>query len=478
MTTTETGVVLARKETGSQFLHRLLREAAQAFPELAGAQVPADASRFKREYGDALVRFEAARIASPNRVAIARHLLAATHGSLALRAGGRDEPLLDALRRTEPAPPTERHPAASFEGLEPAVPLDGKLYRGREVLEAIDRLREAHHLTHAAHAGLRWIVERAQAQGGRLDLRGERFALLGAGAELSPAPLLLAAGATVRWVDVKPPARAAGTVTRPGGDDLLTRPLEVAASLREFAAQGPVHLGLFAYAPGASRELRLAGVMDALVHALGAEVVKSVSLYVSPTSPGEMQPEDLAVMEHRRVNPKAWQRGFALARTLKGPGFSGTSAAPVARAIISLQGAAYQAAQYLTKLISAEVLAADGLDGRPVVLSANVAGITNTRSLSHPLFQVAFQGAPAFGVRIFEPDTTRALSGLLMLSDLLDPASQPAAGASELDRARHARRRQIHGGTYDLPWQFESAVRTAAVIGVGKRPDLLLRRAR
>jgi hypothetical protein len=84
-------------------------------------------------------------------------------------------------------------------------------------------------------------------------------------------------------------------------------------------------------------------------------------------------------------------------------------------------------------------------------------------------------------MRIFEPDTTRALSGLLMLHDLLNPAAPGAAThshASPADRARAVRREQIHGGVYDLPWQFESAVTTAAVLGVGKRPDLLLRRAR
>jgi hypothetical protein len=110
-----------------------------------------------------------------------------------------------------------------------------------------------------------------------------------------------------------------------------------------------------------------------------------------------------------------------------------------------------------------------------------VAGITNTRSLSHPLFQIAFQGAPQFGVRIFEPATTRALSGLLMLHDLLNPDAPGAATKQyddELARAKAVRAEQIHGGVYDLPWQFESAVKTAALLGMGKRPDLLVRRAR
>ena len=46
-----------------------------------------------------------------------------------------------------------------------------------------------------------------------------------------------------------------------------------------------MHVGLFAYAAGASRELRVAGAMDAIVRSLGTNVVQSVSMLVSPTSP-------------------------------------------------------------------------------------------------------------------------------------------------------------------------------------------------
>ncbi len=377
------------------------------------------------------------------------------------------------------APATLGQAFSGTPGLTLELPLDGRVYRGREVLEAIDRLFAAHHLSRAAALGLRWLVDFVEANGGRLDLTGQRFALLGASAELSPAPLLLAAGATVRWLDVKPPppeTRGAFIATR-DGDDLLARPHEAIAALRAFAEEGPVHVGLFAYAPGKSRELLLAGVMDALVRTLGPGVVKSVATYISPTSPGEMQAEDLAAAEHLRASPTWWQRAAALSGALQGPGSYGG----VARTVISLQGAAYQAAQYVTKRIAAEVLAADGLGGQSVTLSTNVAGITNTRSLSHPLFQIAFQGAPSFGVRIFEPALTRAVSGYLMLHDLLNPQAPAAAGQQSeapLARAKAAHVEQIHGAAYDLPWQFESAVKTAAVVGLTKRPQVLLRRGR
>ena len=473
------GVVLAGGETGSVFFQRVLQQTAAAFPRsFAGLQVPAG-SAFKKTYGDAVVRFEAARLAGGERVAVARALRGATFASLHLSENGQSAPVLEALRQQVAPPPTVQR-AASGGPTPVEVPLDGTVYRGRQLYDLVGRLHDAHHLTDAAARALRWMAEQLDAREGRLDLRGERFVLLGASAELSPVQLLLDAGAEVRWLDVKPPPatlHGTGTVVASAQpDDLLTRPREAVAAIRAFAAHGPVHLGLFAYAPGASRELRLAGVMDAMVQTLGPTVVKSVSLFISPTSPGELQPEDAKVAASRADAPKWWQRGFATVRSLEAPGAFGTPA--VARAVIGLQGAAYQAAQYLTKIISSEVLAADGLEGAPVTLSANVAGITNTRSLAHPLFQVGFVGAPRFGVRIFEPATTRALSGLLMLHDLMNPQA-PAAATSQPGveaRAKAVHSEQIHGGVYDLPWRFETAVRTAALLGAAQRPGLLFKR--
>jgi hypothetical protein len=96
----------------------------------------------------------------------------------------------------------------------------------------------------------------------------------------------------------------------------------------------------------------------------------------------------------------------------------------------------------------------------PVTVSANVAGITNTRSLAHPLFQAAFIGAPRFGVRIFEPATTRALSGLMILSDLLNPrsASHPnTLMTNPSAKVRALLSQQVHGGIYSLPYKLRSA---------------------
>jgi hypothetical protein len=149
---------------------------------------------------------------------------------------------------------------------------------------------------------------------------------------------------------------------------------------------------------------------------------------------------------------------------------------------VSIQGLSYQAAQYISKLLAAETFAVYGtdLDGttrRPLTVSANVAGITRTRSLAHPLFQAAFIGAPHFGVRIFDPAETRGLSGLLILHDLLNPNAPGAAGVQPVDVRKKASAllsQQVHGGIYSLPYVLEHAIRIAALIGMGRKPSLLL----
>ena len=478
------GVLLPDGETGSAFFHRVLLETAARFPDaLGGARLPRDPRLFKRQYGDALVRFEAARIASKDRVAIAQDLAERTLASLRLAVDGTPLPLLEALKKPSDAPPVETKKFSGKPGLQARVPFEGRVYEGKDVLTLVDRLHEDHHMSDAARAALVWIVEHIAAQGGALDLSAHKFALLGAGAELSPLSMLLQGGATVLWIDVKPPrledeGALAGTLVHTlAGDDLLNHPRAALALVRRFAEGGPVHLGMLAYAPGQSRELRVASVMNAMAQVLGSKAVRSLSMLISPTSPGETQPEDARVAEARGRSPQLWQRALDLGRALPRPGHYGTSEQPVARAIVPLQGPGYQAAQYLAKIVTAEAFATAGLEGGgTVTVSANVAGITNTRSLSHPLFQVAFVGAPSFGVRIFDPETTRALSGLLMLHDVLNPKAPGAAANQSADKAKAIRAQQVHGGVYDLPWQFDSCVRVAAVLGAGKKPNLLLRR--
>jgi hypothetical protein len=489
------GVVLPTGHTGSSLFHAVLAEAVAEYPQaLGGARFPAAAGAFKREYGAALARLEAARTASPERAAIARFIVRRTQEALRFAGESGSVPLIEHLRTAAPKETLTRARLGGTAGLAVEVPFEGKVLHAREVLDLIERLYDAYQLTGAARTALGWIVDHIAQRGGKLDLRGQRFVLLGAGAELAPTRLLLRAGASVLWIDPADPARAlagesglSGVLVRaPDACNLLERPREIASAITQFAAEGPVHIGMFAYAGGASQEWRLGAAMTAITASLDPALVRSVSLLVSPTTASVLGQESLRAEGVRRAGTPAWQQLLATARLLQAPGHYAEHGQHVALATVSIQGLSYQAAQYISKIAAAETFAAYGTglhDQRaaaPVTVSANVAGITRTRSLSHPLFEAAFAGAHHFGVRIFDASTTRALSGLLILHDLLNPSAPGAAasGGEARERAARLHTQQIHGGIYGLPYVLEGVIRAAAVAGLSRKPSLLLKKKR
>jgi len=489
-TNKEHGVVLPKGHTGSSYFHHVLQQAVAAFPgALSSARLPADAKTFKREYRDALVRFEAARVASLQRVQIARLIATRTQADLMYASESGSLALSDHMAEL---PETVELRTISGNGtkpgLTPSVWFEGRHYVRREIVGLCERWVETHQMTQAALEAVRFIIELIEERGGTLDLRGESFAMLGAGAELAPTPLLLKAGARVLWVDVAEPNERLSPddlcgelVVADSARDILNAPQHVAAALTQFAGSTPVHVGMFAYAAGASREWRLGAAMNAIVRRLPPSLVRSLSMFVSPTMPASVQPEDAAAAIKKLSRAPAWQNVARSLGLLATPGQLHRDGACVANAIVSIQGLSYQAAQYVSKVAAAETYAVYGtraIDDTtdPVIVSANVAGITNTRSLAHPLFQAAFVGARRFGVRIFEPATTRSLSGLLVLADLFNPNAPGNPDTLSLrprDKASALLSQQVHGGIYSLPYELEAAIRVAAVVGMAQRPKVL-----
>jgi hypothetical protein len=486
------GVVLPTGHTGSSLFHSLLTQAAAEFPGALGAvELPRSSGSFKREYGEILARFESARVVAPERVDIARYLVKKSQASLEFAEADRRIPLDEYLTTTVASPTFTSVQLGAADGFRPELTFDGQIHRGRSVCAVADRMVEAHHMTKAARDALHWIVQHVESQGGSLDLRGQNFVVLGAGAELAATRMLLAAGARVLFIDVAEPtkllASSAGLsgmlVTPSTGGNLLEQPREVLAAIRGFAQEhGPVHLSMFAYASGSSQEWRLGSAMTAIATHLPADALQSVTMLVSPTTAASLQPESLEAAKAGLRTGARWKTALWRTGLLGAPGhFSGHGAA-IARATVSIQGLSYQAAQYIAKLAAAETFAVYGNDlgavkRRPLTVSANVAGITRTRSLAHPLFQAAFIGAPHFGVRIFDPAETRGLSGLLILHDLLNRAAPGSASVQPGDVRKKASgllSQQVHGGIYSLPYVLEHAIRIAAVIGMGRKPSLLL----
>lgn len=467
-------VLLADSITASALLHAVLVDAVAAFPaDLANARLPERADAFRADYREALPRFEAARLASPERFRIARHLAGATQRRLVWQDADGSRPL-DALLAEPGEPlPLEERAARGAPGWRPDLVYRGERWDAQRLAELGGELVRRNVITTQASDALTRVAAQLP-EDGMLRLPGRRIVVLGAGAEMAPTRIWLEAGADVLWLDVVPPPEDLLTSERPSGRlywpgasvNLLERPQEVLATIRAFAADGPVDLGLYAYAPGQARELRLTGVMNAFVNALPPELVASVTMLVSPTTPTGLDAQDRAAMDARLAARPAWEAMLARLGLLgSGTGRVECGDAAVVRSVVAIQGASYQAAQYLGKTIMAECWASHGAPQRetpaPLRVSANTAAITRTRSLDHPVFAAAFGGAGAFGVETFTPRQSRRVNGLLALDDWLR-REPPMPGAV-----------RVHGGIHTLPYPLEPALKVAAGFGFVRSPRLL-----
>jgi hypothetical protein len=473
---TDRGVRLPSGASASSALFRLLANACERFPSLSAAQLPESSRAFRRSFPEALVRFEAVRLAGADRSAVAAFLVEASHAALLAGPADAELPLCEAVRVASEPVATDVTPLAGKGRLVPEIPYRGALHRGAGIRALAEDLAERDLLGARARAALLWLLDHALDGAGELDLSERRFALLGAGAELAPTPLLLEAGAEVLWIDRTAPPEALGKDSALSGRlrlprkpiDLLESPEAAVATLARFAESGPVDLGLYAYAPGAGREWRLEAAMNSIVDALPRGAIRSVSLLVSPTAPLPLGPGERSARERHRLARPLWYR------MLDGVGLLGSDTpvrvgdVEVPRLVVALQGASYQAAQYLEKVLAAEDWLAR--PQRDFSVSAIVAGISQTRSLSRPLVEAAYAGAAAFGVETFAPETTRALNGLLTLHDLLNGKAPGAVGATDADALLAER---FHGGFHVVPNAVDPSLRVAAGIGLVKRPALL-----
>ena len=484
--------------SASQLLHQILRAAVEQFPdELTAAELPEDPHAFRAEYATCLPRFEAARVASSQRTAIARHLAAESRRRFVWVVGDEETPLIDAM--TEPQPPLDLDTIAfsGTPGWKPQLPIvDGSAGTGAAIEDYAAGLVGRSSATAGVAESVTWLLTDGVDTGGTLDFSTRRIAILGGAAELAPATQWLAAGAHVLWIDVEsPPAklRRSGSGGRlswiPGGADLLTQPRRVAATIAEFAGNGSVDIGLYAYAPGKGREWRLTAAMNAIIDSLPADAVDTVTLLVSPTTPGQLTSHELKIEQERRLDRPIWQGTLDRFGLLgSGGGHVTVGDAGVSRSVVSIQGSGYQAAQYLEKMMAAETWATWGpalaATPHPRHVSANVAGVSQTRSLQHPVFDAAFGGATAFEVETFAPGVTRALNAMLTARDWLDPTAAGNPAASTLTEPERAvsllTSARVHGGLYVLPYPADPTLRISAAIGAARHPNripAMIRRA-
>lgn len=475
------GVSLPAGQTGSTFFRNIMSDTVAAFPgDFKDFVLPSETS-FKKNFGEAVVQFESYRVASRKRSDIALFMVQRTHEQLEFHNENFNGLFKDYTTQGCDPVKIESTKFSGKVGLVPAVPFRGITYTGPSLNYLGQKLLSENKMTHGASKALAWLAKYASSHDGKIDLTGKKFVIMGASAELAPTKLLLAAGASVLWVDVKAPDSILAEPHKYAGslsycseaNNILLQPNRIRASIEAFSNGEPVHIGMFAYAAGASQEWRLASTMNAIILSLPPACVASVSMLISPTSAAVIQPEDVSNGQTLKQRLPLWQGLLKSMGQLKQSVSFDVNGIPVARAIVPLQGVSYQAAQYISKILTAEVFATQGIDlqgpSQPLRVSANVAGITKTRSLNHPVFQAAFLGAPTFGVEIFEVPTTQALATLLILHDLLNPQQNPTGDISALFA------KQVHGGIYSRAFALDPMIRIATLMGMVKRPNLLLK---
>jgi hypothetical protein len=467
-------IQLAGQQSAAAAMYEILVECISVFPEpFRHLSLPTDPNQFRRGYAEMLPLFEASRLASNQRAAIAEHLAESFQRRLVWQ-GDHSTPIAEAL--AEPGTPMElksREPASPA-GWLPSLHYRDGIWEGKAIGDLGAELVARNVITPPAGQALRWAGEHSL-DDGKLTLTRRKIVMMGASAEMAPTQQWLEAGATVLWLDVVPPPQKwqdtyqfAGRLLWPAEtiDLLQTDPARILSTIVAFADGDALDLGLYAYAPGQAREVRLTAAMNAIVAALPSALRGSITMLVSPTTPAELSEYDLDVMSTRQNTRSAWEACLSRLRLLGNVGGSARIAnAAATRTVVGIQGASYQAAQYLGKIVTAESWASQSFPAsntaRATRISANTAAITQTRSLQHPVFDAAFVGASAFGVETFTPELSRQVNGLLAVHDWLHP--EPSVPGQV----------RVHGGIHTMPYPLQATLRVAAVLGFARSPSLL-----
>jgi hypothetical protein len=259
-----------------------------------------------------------------------------------------------------------------------------------------------------------------------------------------------------------------GDIAARAGIDLLTDAPEARAWLAR--SDAPFTLGNYVYADGATF-VRLATAVDALITGVVADR-RDVSLaYLATPTDVYAVPEEIA--EAARRGPRSPVGGALRTLTrarLYSPNYEHLVSGEDGRrwgisdSLVPIQGPNYALAKSLQRWRAVAARESG------VVTSANVAPASNTASVTkNRMLAAAFRGAPAFGVEIFEPATTRVLMAALLVHDLRAP-SAAAHPDTPLDHPYDLFvEGGVHGGIWRLPHQARSILPLGLVRGLVMR---------
>jgi hypothetical protein len=425
-------------------------------------------------------------------LSIAGHGLGSLHERMrVVRPDGSESPIGELL--TAPAGRSFGSVAVAGSGepeAELALPYQGERLRGDALLRRLDAWVAAGIVEPSCAEAVRTVAGNPE----WLSLPGRTVAVLGAGSEIGPLPVLLRWGATVAGIDlprqqlwdrVLESARAgAGTLVMPvrepaagaaaaAGADITSEVPEIAAWLG--GLDGPLVLGNYVYADGAAN-VRVCMAADALTMRLQAERDElALAFLATPTDvfvvPADAVAQSVRAYEARPRMAKVAGRPLRMVsggRLLRRAYLPGADPG-INDSLVAQQGPNYALAKRLQRWRAAVAREAG------TTVSLNVAPPTRTRSvLKNRGLAAAYAGAHRFGVEAFEPDTCRVLMAALLVYDLNagggpDTGSGVAA-ASDPNPAppwQHEAHAAAHGGLWRGAYAPRSALGLAALLGYG-----------
>jgi len=319
---------------------------------------------------------------------------------------------------------------------------------------------------------------------GLSDLRGKKFALLGAGSAMGPLLILLAHGADVIAVDLdRAPIwsrliglarKSCGTITFPlkkpqsqckndeelcanAGGNLFTQTPEIANWLCSLPSKDHLTIGSYAYLDG-EKHVRVSLAMDAIVAKVTATRPKgSVSLgyLCSPTDVFASTPAAAEAAAANLREAPFWQKLISSLPlgALRANEQPLVARLPIVDGLVVAQGPNYALAkriQHWRAIVARECHGA--------TVSTNIAPSTATVSVVHnKQFAAAYGGMHLFRpMEIMYQETSNAVMAALLLFDVLEPKS-PANPRNKMDHPlclfSHG---SFHGGIWRGAYKIDS----------------------
>lgn len=421
-------------------------------------------------------------------VSIARDGLASLRRHLVFGRDGEAVPLGDALEGSAESLASVEVGGAGPGETELEIPYRGEVLRGPSLLGRLDAWA-ADGVVEPSCAEAVGAVVRNPAW---LDLSDLHVTLLGAASQMGPLEKLLRWRGNVIAVDLPRKhlwdhvatsvARGTGRVWAPiaaaaserddlrhAGVDLLTQGPAVAAWLEGF--DRTLTIGNYVYADGSSFA-RLAGVVDAIAdRVLESSRSSSLAYLATPTDVFAVPREVVAAARDAGRGSGRMLRLVSGGR-LYSPNYSSlvTNSSDggewgISDCLVPIQGPNYALAKSAQRW-RAVVARTEGH-----VTSANVAPATRTQSVvKNKMLAAAYAGAGAFGIEIFEPETSKALMAALLVYDLRNPSAVAQPDAAVDHPYRLFTEGAAHGGIWRLPYEPRSILPLALARGMlGRR---------